>query len=473
MRVTLSWPLLCTALLAACAPSEREMRDPVHELVRARLSEALAVRDADASDADVAARVDTLLAHELTREGAVQVALLLNPQLLAAYEQLGIASGDVLRASLPANPTLSGSVLIPLGTRTPDIELAVEQDVLGFVLLPLRHGVAARNLDAARARTAAIVVETAAAARGQLARAVAASEVQALRKTVAAAMEASFAYASRLHDAGNLRALEVLRAEAGYRDALWALQSAEQDAAVERARLAAVLGVFGARVDFTLPEHLDDAPLAHVALGHLERTAVERSFALQALHAQLDAAAQQLGYASAARFLPSLDVGVGAERDHGELKVGPRVSIGIPLFDLGQGEVLSLEARTREVAALWKAAAIDLRARAREAQTTAESTAARAKYLHDVVLPLRARLTDETVRQYNAMQLDTFAVLDARRRESEAAVTYVSTLRDAWLARTDVELLQQGGNPAATGAPTASRSQSLRAPAAEGGVDGH
>ena len=64
-----------------------------------------AIRNKD--DADAArAVVESLLKRPLTADAAVQIALLNNRDLQAAYNELAVAEADLVQASLPPNPTL-------------------------------------------------------------------------------------------------------------------------------------------------------------------------------------------------------------------------------------------------------------------------------------------------------------------------------------------------------------------------------
>jgi outer membrane protein, heavy metal efflux system len=184
-----------------------------------------------------------------------------------------------------------------------------------------------------------------------------------------------------------------------------------------------------------------------VTLDNLEQRAVQQSFALEAGRHELDALARRLGYVNVRRFLPSLEVGATLEREDEEYEAGPHLSIALPVFNAGPAEVLDLESRVRQQGAMWRADAIELRATAREVATNARAVAQRARYLRDHVLPTQRALVEETVRQYNAMQIDTFALLDAQRREVSARELYVAALRDAWIVRADVEVLRAGGRP--------------------------
>ena len=83
----------------------------------------------------------------------------------------------------------------------------------------------------------------------------------------------------------------------------------------------------------------------------------------------------------------------------------------------------------------------------------------RTRYYRDILLPLRERIVHETQLQYNAMQLGVFELLRAREQQIQAAMAYVDTLLDYWLARTDLEQLLSGRLPSGGGVATDRRAQ--------------
>ena len=62
----------------------------------------------------------------------------------------------------------------------------------------------------------------------------------------------------------------------------------------------------------------------------------------------------------------------------------------------------------------------------------------------DVLLPMRARILDETLRQYNAMQLGVFQVLAAKRDQVQTGRAYVTALRDYWRTRAVLDTVLAG-----------------------------
>lgn len=90
---------------------------------------------------------------------------------------------------------------------------------------------------------------------------------------------------------------------------------------------------------------------------------------------------------------------------------------------------------------------MQIRSTARLVHAQLQGARDRALYYRDVLLPLLSRLVNETQLQYNAMQLGVLEILRARERQIQAAMAAIETLRDYWIARTDVELLLSGRLP--------------------------
>ena len=444
--------LLLTALVAACAPSRSEMLSPIQEAVRHRIAQNVDWRGETKEDSAVDAAVKKLLASELTEDGAVQVALLRNRGLQGAYESLGISQAALVQAGLLANPVFSGRLGFSGDKTSPDFEIGVEEDFLSLLFLPSRVSFAESNVTAARARTTARVVDVASGARRAFVDVVAAHQLYALRSTVAEAAEAAWDLAKRQHDAGNTTDLEWMTQQARYKEAVLALADAERDARIAREHVNAALGLFGAETAWTVSSGLLEAPLDDAAqkakLEHLENKAVAASLSLSSMRAEMDALASRLGYENARRFIPTLDVGVGADRDDGNFEVGPRASVALPIFDMGQGEVLAAESRLRMRGEEYASRAVEVRAHARELLVRAQNADDRARYIKAELLPLRESLVEEAQKNYNGMLIGAFVLLDARKNQVETGVEYVEALRTVHRTRIEIEALLAGGDVA-------------------------
>lgn len=146
---------------------------------------------------------------------------------------------------------------------------------------------------------------------------------------------------------------------------------------------------------------------------------------------------------------------------------------------------LDLEAQRRQINAVGRRAGIrsfetlfpDLQAGVDaelDAYTTAATTGNTSRYLQEVILPTRIRVTQQTQLQFNAMQIGVFRLLDAKRDEIEAAERYLDTLEQHWLARIRLETLILGRMPQQrfgidTGGGFSGENSGLNNEASEGG----
>jgi cobalt-zinc-cadmium efflux system outer membrane protein len=135
---------------------------------------------------------------------------------------------------------------------------------------------------------------------------------------------------------------------------------------------------------------------------------------------------------------------VEVQRDNGELEVGPKVAIQIPLFYQNQGETRVAESAMRRQRELHAATALKIRAAARSAAMRMRASHERARYYQTVLIPLRSKILDETMKSYNAMGIGVVELLMAKRDQIETGRMYVEALCDYWLARADVEQLRAG-----------------------------
>jgi cobalt-zinc-cadmium efflux system outer membrane protein len=193
---------------------------------------------------------------------------------------------------------------------------------------------------------------------------------------------------------------------------------------------------------------LPDIPVDPLAPDEAERSAVERSVDLGHARQRIVALGQRLGYDRATALMPSLEIGVGAEKEADEVwGVGPSVSIPIPIFDQGQARVARATAELRRAQHEHYALAVRIRATARALVERVRGAGERALYFRDLVLPLQERIVSEAQLQYNAMQIGVFELLRDRQQQIEAGVEYVELLRAYWIGRADLLHLLSGRLP--------------------------
>lgn len=443
--------LACLLVLGGCKTfSPDGGMEPVAAQSRQDLNkDILAIRN----EQDAAAArdlVERLLNRPFTADAAVQIALLNNRGLQADYNELAIAEALMVGESLPPNPTISLSRIA--GSGEVEIERRIIADILSLATLPARAELASERFRQAQLRAIASTLRVATEARRAYYRAVAARELVGFLTQAQNAAENAAKLAKRLGETGALNKLDQAREQVLYADITSQVAIARQRAGNERERLTRVLGLWGADIDFRLPNALPTLPRRPQALPAVETEAVRRRIDLQMARIDVSALAKSYGLTQATRFINLLEVsGISkttrpAEGDSVRER-GIEVDFQVPLFDFGEVRVRA--AKETYMAAVNRLVdkAIHVRSEARDAYRTYRSTYDIAAHYRREVLPLRQIISDEMLLRYNAMQIDVFALLAEARQRLAATTASIEVHRDFWLAQTNLFAAIVGGSP--------------------------
>lgn len=416
--------------------------EDVRQEVSGRLAKEIHWTRGSPEDGGAAERVDSLLARPLDADAAVQVALLNNRGLQATYEELGVAQADVVRAALPENPVFDGEFRSRGGNV--GLEVSLVQDFLSLLLLPLRTRLAETAFEAAKRRVAGEVIDLAGETRRAFYRYQAAEQVLEMRRTVVEAAEASYLLARRLYQAGNTTRLDLVAEHTLAEQARNDQAAAELTVREAREQLNTLMGLWGRHVGWSARRRLPELPPEAVSPDGVERRALERSLDLDLARLRVALAARRLGLAGPLAAIPEAGLGISAEREEGDWQLGPALSLPIPLFDWGRAASAAARAELRAARERYAALAVAVRARARTLRDRLFVLRERAEHYRLVLLPLRQELVEEAQKQYNAMLIGAFQLLDAKRRQIDAGIRYIETLRDYWTTRAEMEQLLDG-----------------------------
>jgi outer membrane protein TolC len=429
-----------------------------------------AIRTAEEADA-ARAHVDALLRKPLTADAAVQIALLNNRGLQAAYNALGIAEAEMIQASLPPAPTVSIERLTnPFEI---EIERRIVANILSLLTLPARASVAADRFHQAQLRAAEETLRVAAEARRNYYRAVASRELAGFLDQAKSAAETATQLAKRLGETGAMNKLDQAREQVFYADITAQLATTRQRAAGEREKLVRSLGLWGGDLAFKLPGSLPTLPRKPQALPDIEVEAVTRRVDLQIARRELVALAKTYDLTQASRFVNLIELSgirkTQKERETGEKLTsrGFEAELQIPIFDLGESRVRMAAETYMQAFNKLTEKAVNVRSEARDAYRTYRSTYDIARHYRNEVLPLRKIISDETMLQYGAMQIDVFTVLAEARRRIAATNQAIEAQRDFWLATVDLGTAVVGGGAGA------GEGTSMVAAAAGGEAPGH
>jgi cobalt-zinc-cadmium efflux system outer membrane protein len=435
------WTAVFIGMVGGCASAPRNDFNSVQRETAARTGLIVQWRGVSQEDASVDASVHAMLSHPLLADQAVQLALLNNRMLQADFENLGIAQADLVQAGLLKNPVFSAGIRFP--DRSPKrtyLDLSVEEDFIDVFLLPARKKLAETEFEQAKARVTAAVVQLAADTRSAYVDCQAAEQMRELREQVLEAQSASFDAAQRLHAAGNTNDLELLSETLECDQARLALSHSQTEVSDAREKLTDLMGLWGADIAWTAPERMPDLPESEVDPHGLESLAIRQRTDLAAARQEVLAQAQTLGFTNDMRFLSSLSVGPEGEREtDGQWRIGPSISLPVPIFDQGQATVARAVAMFRQSRQRYQAMAVSIRSQVRAARTRMFDARDRVAFYRREILPLQQKMLAQTQLKYNGMLVGVFQLLQARKDQIEAGSDYISALHDYWIARTDLE----------------------------------
>jgi outer membrane protein TolC len=407
----------------------------------------VAIRSIDDAERANAAVLE-LLRRTLTVDAAVQVALLNNRGLQAAYNELALAEADSIEQSLPPNPTFSLSRIAGNGGK--EIEQQVIGDILALATLPFRTEIARERFHQAQLRAALETLRLAAEVRRAYYQAVGANELVGLLTETKTTAETIAQLAEKLGQTGSLNKLDQAREQVFYAEITADLATARQQATSGRERLARLLGVWGNQLDFKPPKVLPALPHSPRPLPNIEVEAVSHRVDLQMARIELEMLAKALNLTEATRFVTLLDVaGISRKTKDPESPAfrerGFDVQFQIPIFDGG-------EVRVRQAAETYNNAfnrltekAVNARSEARDAYRVYRSTYDIAGHYQREVVPLRNIISDEAQLRYSSMQIDVFALLAEAKLRIAAQRASIEAKRDFWLAQSELQTAVNGG----------------------------
>jgi cobalt-zinc-cadmium efflux system outer membrane protein len=448
--------VLLALFAAGCGSVSAERgHDQVAAIVDQRTGHKTRWEKGPPDDAQVAEWVRGVTAQGLTRDRAVEIALVNNPELQATYEELGVSQADMVQAGLLRNPAFGLDLGFRINTgATNEVRVSLVQDFLDLFVLPLRKEIAREQFQAATLRVANQALGTVADVEKAFVSAQASVELMELRRTVVEAAAASTDLAQKQLEAGNLSELDRASQVATYQQAKLDLAREEIELLEAREAVNRLLGLWGEATTWKFAEELPPLPPADANLEHLESFAMSRRLDVAVARRQAALLSKAVDLASSTRAIGRLDVGVDMHQDpNGPLLLGPNLVIELPIFDQRQATIARLEAQRREQERRLAGVAIDARSEVRLAEVRLRTSRETVLHYRDVVLPLRKDVSQQALLHYNGMFISVFQLLAAKQGEIDARRGYLEALRDYWRARAELTRAVGGALPPAQPQP--------------------
>ena len=182
-----------------------------------------------------------------------------------------------------------------------------------------------------------------------------------------------------------------------------------------------MMGVWGSDTQWKIAGNLPDIPTAEISPEGLETLAMRQRQDVAAAHQDVLIQARVLGLTADYRFFQNVDLGPEFEHEtDGQWRIGPTLSVPIPLFDQGQAKIGRAEALLRQSEQRYHALTVDVRRRCARAIARLMNAREKALLYRDDVVPVEQDLLRQTQLQYNGMFVGVFQLLQAKRDQIDA-----------------------------------------------------
>lgn len=379
-----------------------------------------------------------LLGSPLTRDAAVQLALVNSPALQSIIARSWATGANAAQTGRIPNPVFSFERLVSADGDATDVEQFLAFGLLDVLLVPFKQGAAKRRVQGVKTQLTANVVSEITNVRSAWTKAVATQQLEEFARQVHVSADASAEMGRRLEEVGNFSRLERARQQVFYADATMALATAQHDALAAREQLVRALGLDDSQAaQLKLPQMLPEIPAIPIQPGEATETINERRLDVRIAKASLDSALRAQGMGSITSLT---DIEVGYRRtkatDDGvsEKLSGFEVEIALPLFDWGGMKRDSMNASTLAAANDYSATIRAVSSNMRESYSAYRTSYDIASFYRDEVVPLRSLISEENVLQYNGMIIGVFELLADSRSQIASVMSAIKANEQFWMA---------------------------------------
>jgi cobalt-zinc-cadmium efflux system outer membrane protein len=434
-------------LLTTFAREKKEPFQGVQQSVQQRTGKTVRWEANQAAHDQVLREVHHLLRQPLTVESAVQVALFNNRSLQATFEELGLSAADLIEAATIPNPKIDLSVRFP--DKPPSgtyIDYSGAIDFLSIIMIPLKKRIAKERLEATALRVTDAILELVSQVKETFYSLQASQQLLKRFQLITDTNGAALDLTQRQHQAGNITDLALLQQQSSYSHSRLDVATTEMDIRRKHQKLNRLLGVWGADSDWKIAGELPEVPSSEIPLKSLERLAISQRLDLQAAYLLLTSESRNLGLTKAFRLLGALEFGVESEREtDSQTRTGPTFAIELPIFNQGQARIARGEAALRQAEDKLEELAIDIRSQIGDLQDELASKRQIARFYQDELLPDQRRILNESLINYNVMEIGNLELFTAKAEEARTEREFIEAVRDYWIARAELERAV-GGN---------------------------
>jgi cobalt-zinc-cadmium efflux system outer membrane protein len=390
-------------------------------------------------DASIVARVESLLADGITADEAVQVALLNNPRLQAAWMNVGMARADFVQAGLLSNPSLGGSLRFPSGGGLANLELAIAQNLADLWQIPARQRAAGSAVEETILQLAKQAADLASDTRIAYYRAVGADQLHTVAQENLTIAEQLLDLAINRQGAGAGTELEVNLSRSAVLEAQLTVESSRLEDAEDRRSLARLLGIETDAQTLSLTDACPQSFEGHFETGRVIEHALSKRLDIRAAEQAVAQAESRLAE-ERLKVFPFLELGVDLERgergaaergENTDFIIGPGWNLELPIFDQNQAQIAKAlygcEQARKELESIRRSAVQDVRGTLDKLATAWKV----AEVYRDRFIPLARNNLELSRDSYSAGRASFLAVLEAQRSYLDTRKRSIEALRGA------------------------------------------
>ena len=304
--------LIFACLITSCvhqAPDLRPLQSILHNKINLQNEEILSYSISQDN-------LTETLAKPLDLQSAIQIALINNSNLKAAFIQLNISKAQLLQASLPQNPAFAAEALWGENHTKPNLTFSITQNIASLFWIPLKRSVAQAEIMASQIKASEQIVDMIYQVTTTYYEYQAALQNIDIFTTVLEATLASTTIAQRLYNAGNITKLDFAIEQVFYEEAKLSLIKAEIKAEQFKAKINTLLQLSGEQANWTIATNkLNPPPKQLFDKAYLEQKSLTANLTLKGLKSEAKAKNGQARIARAQALLPELNAGVSFELD--------------------------------------------------------------------------------------------------------------------------------------------------------------
>lgn len=374
----------------------------------------------------------------ITLPEAIRLALIHNPAIQAAYENLGISQAEFKQSGLFHNPEFSGSILFPQEEGNSEIEFSIEQAISDFLIVPLQKKSADAALEIAKFQKEDTIFQLIQEIKAAYYSFQTAQKSVEMVNEIYLASELSKALSEKQYNAGNISELSYISEKTLLDYADIEQEKALLEVTLAKEKLSQLIGVDLDQENIRIATEDITLPATEPSLNSLEAMALEKRLDLAILKQSLRAATADLSQKRAAIF-EDIKLGLDYKKEvTGETRMGPKLAFPLPLFNMGTQGVKE-EAHMRELEHLIAAKEKSIRSEVRIIYKELMACRKIAAIYENRLIDDLTKQVDLTQQHYNAMLQGVYTLLQMKQLEVKARKESLEAIRNYWIKHTELE----------------------------------